>query len=81
MSAYNGAGPGVKILKDAPPTVIPTDNTSTTLSPDANAQTVAAPPPPPKAEKARPKIRATKAALTIVCEFCDCLPGISTYNM
>ncbi len=51
-------------LADSPPVVIPS---ASSLSPDAAAPQIAArPPAAPKAEKLRPKIRSTKAALTIV---------------
>jgi iron-sulfur cluster assembly 1 len=51
-------------LTDSPPTVIPSSNS---LVPDAAAPQIAARPPPvPKVEKPRPKIRSSKAALTIV---------------
>ena len=51
-------------LSEAPPTVIPS---SPSLSPDAAAPQVAArPPTAPKADKPRPTIRSTKAALTMV---------------
>ncbi|KAJ6573962.1 hypothetical protein DFH09DRAFT_1032173 [Mycena vulgaris] len=54
------------LLPDSPPIVVPS---ATSLSPDAAApQTVARPPPLPKAEKPRPVLRATKAALTITPE-------------
>ncbi|KAF9015393.1 hypothetical protein BDQ17DRAFT_1340992 [Cyathus striatus] len=47
----------------SPPLVVPSP---TELSSDAAApQTAARPPPAPKAERPRPKIRSTKAALTI----------------
>lgn len=50
--------------QDATPAVLPE---GTQLSNDAASPQVAArPPPAPKAEKPRPKIRSTKAALTIV---------------
>lgn len=53
-----------KPLANSPPVVIPS---STELSRDAAAPQTAAPPPPaPKVEKPRPKIRSTKAVLTIV---------------
>ncbi|KAK7064738.1 iron-binding protein isca [Favolaschia claudopus] len=53
-------------IPEAPPVVVPS---ATSLSPDASApQTAARPPPLPKAEKPRPKLRATKAALTITEE-------------
>ncbi|KAJ7293884.1 hypothetical protein C8J57DRAFT_1270278, partial [Mycena rebaudengoi] len=53
-------------LDSTPPVVIPS---ATSLSSDAAApQTVARPPPLPKAEKRRPVLRATKAALTITPE-------------
>ncbi|KAK0232908.1 iron sulfur assembly protein 1 [Armillaria fumosa] len=63
MSAYR---PNQSLsLVDSPPVVVPSSS-STTLDSDAAApQVVARPPPVPKAEKPRPKIRATKAALTI----------------
>ncbi|KIK04303.1 hypothetical protein K443DRAFT_93378 [Laccaria amethystina LaAM-08-1] len=50
-------------LSDSPPVVIPD---ATSMPSDAAApQTAARPPPVPKAEKPRPKIKATKAALTM----------------
>ncbi|KAJ7785708.1 hypothetical protein B0H16DRAFT_1354483 [Mycena metata] len=53
-------------IPESPPLVVPSP---TLLSPDAAApQTVARPPPLPKAEKLRPVLRATKAALTITPE-------------
>lgn len=69
MSALrNGPNPHqVPALPDSPPVTIPAERM---LSPDAAAPQTAAPPPPvPKAEKPRPKIRSTKAALTIVLYF------------
>ncbi|KIK70348.1 hypothetical protein GYMLUDRAFT_234821 [Collybiopsis luxurians FD-317 M1] len=70
MSAYK---PGENsfnhaAITDTPPVVVPS---TTELSPDASApQTAAGPPPAPKAEKSkpRPRLRATKAALTITSE-------------
>ncbi|CAK5279877.1 unnamed protein product [Mycena citricolor] len=66
MSAYNPRSANedaAPVLHDPVPKVIPS---ATTLSSDAAApQTVARPPPAPKAEKPRPVLRATKAALTI----------------
>ncbi|KAK0207968.1 hypothetical protein DFS33DRAFT_1252888 [Desarmillaria ectypa] len=55
---------------DSPPVAVPSSSSSsTTLDSSAAApQVVARPPPVPKAEKLRPKIRATKAALTITPE-------------
>lgn len=51
-------------LPETTPVVLPE---GTTLSNDAASPQVAArPPPAPKAEKPRPRIRSTKAALTIV---------------
>ncbi|THU90770.1 hypothetical protein K435DRAFT_251264 [Dendrothele bispora CBS 962.96] len=58
-------------IKNQPPPISEQTQPSTvpsvsTLSSDASApQTVARPPPVPKVEKPRPKIKATKAALTI----------------
>ncbi|KIL70606.1 hypothetical protein M378DRAFT_66821 [Amanita muscaria Koide BX008] len=50
-------------LADSPPTVVPT---ASSLSPDAAAPQIAArPPPAPKVDKPRPKIRSTRAALMI----------------
>ncbi|PFH54690.1 hypothetical protein AMATHDRAFT_135040 [Amanita thiersii Skay4041] len=50
-------------LADSPPVVVPTP---TSLSSDAAAPQIAArPPPAPKTDKPRPKIRSTKAALTM----------------
>lgn len=64
MSALRPNSASSPLLADSPPVVVPS---VTSLSPDAAApQTAAAPPPVPKAEKQRPKIRATKAALSIV---------------
>jgi iron-sulfur cluster assembly 1 len=55
---------------NSPPIVIPASSSAPPppdLSTDAaSPQTAAAPPPVPKAEKPRPKLRSTKAALTIV---------------
>jgi len=52
-------------LPNSPPVSIPAEHIS--MSPDAAAPQTAAPPPPvPKLAKPRPKIRSTKAALTIV---------------
>ncbi|EGO19467.1 hypothetical protein SERLADRAFT_478910 [Serpula lacrymans var. lacrymans S7.9] len=69
MSAWsNERGPSEQHLKspplaDSPPTVVPTADS---LSSDAASPQVAARPPPiPKAERPRPKIRSTKAALMI----------------
>jgi hypothetical protein len=52
-------------LPDSSPVVIP--STSSLPHDAASPQTVARPPPAPKAEKPRPKLKSTKAALTIVC--------------
>ncbi|KAF9535787.1 hypothetical protein CPB83DRAFT_842332 [Crepidotus variabilis] len=57
-------------LPDQPPVAIPADKVASTsatpLSADAASPQTAAPPPPaPKAERPRPKIRATKAALSL----------------
>ncbi|KAJ7748464.1 hypothetical protein DFH07DRAFT_888780 [Mycena maculata] len=67
MSAYRPREDQLSpLLPDAPPVVVPS---ATSLSADAAApQTVARPPPLPKAEKPRPVLRATKAALTITPE-------------
>ncbi|KAJ7922937.1 hypothetical protein B0H13DRAFT_1978595 [Mycena leptocephala] len=66
MSAFRPTEDGQTPIPEAPPLVIPS---ATSLSPDARApQTVARPPPLPKAEKPRPVLRATKAALTITPE-------------
>ncbi|KAF4623271.1 hypothetical protein D9613_002005 [Agrocybe pediades] len=55
------------VLPNSPPVSIPADRVH--MSPDAAAPQTAAPPPPaPKAEKPRPKLRSTKAALTITPE-------------
>ena len=52
-------------LADSPPIVIPP---TSSLFPNASSPQVAAgPPPAPKTEKSRPKLRAAKSALTIVC--------------
>ena len=68
MSALrNGPSPNphqTPAMPDSPPVTIPAERM---LSPDAAAPQTAAPPPPaPRVEKPRPKIRSTKAALTIV---------------
>ncbi|KAJ7102478.1 hypothetical protein B0H15DRAFT_1017609 [Mycena belliarum] len=69
MSAFNRPGEEHSrgpLLPDSPPVVVPS---ATELSPEPAApQTVARPPPLPKAEKPRPVLRATKAALTITPE-------------
>lgn len=50
-------------LPDSPPVVV---QSTTSLSSDASSpQTVARPPPVPKAEKQRPQLNPTKAAITI----------------
>lgn len=54
-------------LSDSPPIVIP--DAASIPSDAAAPQTAARPPPVPKAEKPRPKIKATKAALTMVRSF------------
>ncbi|KAF9229722.1 hypothetical protein BS17DRAFT_36308 [Gyrodon lividus] len=52
------------VLKDSPPVVVPTGEA---VSADAASPQVAARPPPvPKAQRPRPTIRSTKAALTVV---------------
>jgi len=53
-------------LPDSPPVVVP--STSSLSSDAASPQTAARPPPAPKAEKPRPKLRSTKAALMITSE-------------
>jgi iron-sulfur cluster assembly 1 len=51
-------------LPDSPPIVVPA---TISLSSDAaSPQTVARPPLAPKAEKPRPQLKATKAAITVV---------------
>ncbi|KAJ4471373.1 hypothetical protein C8J55DRAFT_521505 [Lentinula edodes] len=53
-------------ITETPPVVVPSTKT---FLPDASApQTAAGPPPAPRAEKPRPKLRATKAALSITSE-------------
>ncbi|KAH9855759.1 hypothetical protein C2E23DRAFT_723625 [Lenzites betulinus] len=56
-------------LGETPPVVVPSSSkppTARNLSPDAASPQVAARPPPvPKAERARPKIRAQKAAISL----------------
>ncbi|OJT07934.1 Iron-sulfur assembly protein 1 [Trametes pubescens] len=56
-------------LGETPPVVVPSPSkppTARNLSPDAASPQVAARPPPvPKAERPRPKIRAQKAAITL----------------
>ncbi|KIY69322.1 hypothetical protein CYLTODRAFT_372913 [Cylindrobasidium torrendii FP15055 ss-10] len=67
MSAHRPANQHLP-LADSPPVVIPSTSAST-LDRDASApQTAARPPPTPRAEKPRPKLRATKAALTITSD-------------
>lgn len=54
-------------LPDSPPLVAPSADL---LSPDSSSpQTAARPPPIPKAEKPRPTLKSTKAALSIVRSF------------
>ncbi|KAL7285969.1 hypothetical protein PYCCODRAFT_1432138 [Trametes coccinea BRFM310] len=58
------------LLGETPPVVVPTPSnkppTARSLSPDAASPQVAARPPPlPKAERPRPQIRATKAAISL----------------
>ncbi|KAJ7596833.1 hypothetical protein C8J56DRAFT_816860 [Mycena floridula] len=63
MSAYRPNEQNPSLRLDSPPSVVPS---TTSLSPEAAApQTAAAPPPAPKVDKPRPKIRSTKAPLTI----------------
>lgn len=65
MSAIRSGSDHQPPLADSPPTVIPP---SPSFFSDAAApQIVARPPPAPKVEKSRPKIRSSKAALSIVC--------------
>ena len=57
------------LLGETPPVVVPSSKppSAKDLSPNAASPQVAARPPPvPKAERPRPKIRATKAAITLV---------------
>lgn len=76
MSAFR-TQPGAPKLEPAPAT--PSTSTSTAMDPpalDADAaapQIVARPPALPKVEKARPTIRSSKAALTIVGSLLDCI--------
>lgn len=51
-------------LPDSPLIVVP--STKSLSSDAASPQTVARPPPAPKAEKSRPQLKPTKAAITIV---------------
>ncbi|KAF8238451.1 hypothetical protein L208DRAFT_1242628 [Tricholoma matsutake] len=63
MSAIRSGSDHQPPLADSPPTVIPP---SPSFFSDAAApQIVARPPPAPKVEKSRPKIRSSKAALSI----------------
>ncbi|KAI0757699.1 hypothetical protein C8Q80DRAFT_1092260 [Daedaleopsis nitida] len=62
--------PTSPLLGETPPVVVPTSSskppTAKNLSPHAASPQVAArPPPAPKAERARPTIRASKAAITL----------------
>jgi hypothetical protein len=69
--ASASASSATPILPDQPPIVVPS---VTVLSSDAaSPQVVAKPPLPPRAERAKPKIRATKAAISIVrlLIYCD----------
>ncbi|TFK47957.1 hypothetical protein OE88DRAFT_1664933 [Heliocybe sulcata] len=60
------AGPSRQSPSDPPPVVVPSTKVNTSISSDAfSPQTAARPPPAPKAERPRPTIKATKAALTI----------------
>jgi hypothetical protein len=62
--ASASASSAMPILPGQPPIVVPS---VTVLSSDAaSLQVVAKPPLPPRAERAKPKIRATKAAISIV---------------
>ncbi|KAJ3986324.1 hypothetical protein F5890DRAFT_1407527 [Lentinula detonsa] len=69
MSAYNKPGENNfdhAAITETPPVVVPSNKS---LSLDASApQTAAGPPLIPRAEKPRPKLRATKAALSITSE-------------
>ncbi|KAF8886104.1 hypothetical protein CPB85DRAFT_1441993 [Mucidula mucida] len=65
MSAYRAHPSQHQPLADSPPVVVPSTS-STTLDSDVSSPQIAArPPPAPKTEKPRPKIRAMKSALTI----------------
>ncbi|KZT24667.1 hypothetical protein NEOLEDRAFT_1066599 [Neolentinus lepideus HHB14362 ss-1] len=59
------AGPSRQSASDPPPVVIPSTTTPPISSDAASPQTVARPPRAPKAERPRPTIKSTKAALTI----------------
>lgn len=68
MSAVASPGPSRSPsqppLHDSPPVVVPSEST---LNVDAASPQIAArPPKPPHAEKPKPKLRSTKAALTLV---------------
>jgi iron-sulfur cluster assembly accessory protein len=64
----------VPSLPDSPPLVTPS---AISLSPDASSPQIAArPPPAPKVEKPRPKLRASKAALTITPNAVKRLQGL-----
>lgn len=58
--------PASSELPDSPPIVVPA--TASLSSDAASPQTVARPPPVPKAEKPRPQLKATKAAITITSD-------------
>ena len=63
-----------KPLGQTPPVVVPSQKASEpsakTLSPEpASPQTAARPPAAPKAERRKPTIKATKAAITLVRHF------------
>ncbi|KAI0668734.1 hypothetical protein C8Q78DRAFT_1045745 [Trametes maxima] len=69
------------LLSEAPPVVAPSSSkkppTARNLSPDAASPQVAARPPPvPKAERPRPKIRAAKAAITLTPTAVDRLQNL-----
>ncbi|KAI0344286.1 hypothetical protein BDW22DRAFT_1392735 [Trametopsis cervina] len=70
---------GKPILGETPPVVIPSTTTPSAkdLSADAASPQVAARPPPvPKAERARPQIRSTKAAISMTPEAVDRLRAL-----
>lgn len=68
MSAIASPGPSHSQsqppLHDSPPVVIPSENVINANA--ASPQVAARPPKPPQAERPKPKLRSTKAALTLV---------------
>ncbi|KAH9913135.1 uncharacterized protein BXZ73DRAFT_55610 [Epithele typhae] len=69
-ASTSSSTPSAPLLGETPPAVVPATTSkpprAQNLSPEASSPQVAArPPPAPKAERARPKIRAAKAAISL----------------